>query len=108
MYVYDTVVEAITPLRQRGYMLDFNLYVDQVRCQAENTSLNPAEFEIIEHYRFEGNTNPSDEDIVYATLNMDGKIGITITKRSSLEMKAAYSMMAKDLIFLRVLTSEVP
>ncbi|MEY3565462.1 MAG: hypothetical protein RJA23_1632 [Bacteroidota bacterium] len=39
---------------------------------------------------------------------MDGKIGITITKRSSLETKAGCSMMAKDLIFLRVLTSEVP
>jgi hypothetical protein len=89
MYVYDTVVEAITPLRQRGYMLDFNLYVDQVRCQAENTSLNPAEFEIIEHYRFEGNTNPSDEDIVYATLSMDGKIKGVLT--------SAYGMYADNL-----------
>ena len=89
MYVYDTVVEAITPLRQRGYMLDFNLYVDQVRCQAENTSLNPAEFEIIEHYRFEGNTNPSDEDIVYATLSMDGKIKGVLT--------SSYGMYADNL-----------
>lgn len=89
MYIYDTVVEAITALRQRGYMLDFNLYVDQVRCQAENTSLNPAEFEIIEHYRFEGNTNPSDEDIVYATSSMDRKIKGVLT--------SAYGMYAYNL-----------
>jgi hypothetical protein len=89
MFFYDTVVEAITALRQRGYTLDFNLAFDQVQCQAEGICLNPAEFEISEHYRFEGDTNPSDEDIVYAIASMDGRIKGVLT--------SAYGMYADNL-----------
>ncbi len=74
MQTYDTVVEAITGLKKRGYVLDFNLAFDKLVCHDKNICLNPSEFEIMEVYRFEGSTNPSDEDIVYAIESKDGLI----------------------------------
>ncbi len=74
MYTYDTVVGAINGLRQRGYTIDFNMAFDKLICSENNICLNPAEFEITEVYRFEGDTNPSDEDVVYAVESKDGKI----------------------------------
>jgi hypothetical protein len=66
MITYDTVVQALEDLKQRGYTLDFNIAFDKLQCSANGLCLNPAEFEVKETYRFEGETNPSDEDIVYA------------------------------------------
>ncbi len=66
MYTYDTVVQALEGLKQRGYTLNFNIAFDKLQCSTNGLCLNPAEFEIMETYRFEGDTNPSDEDIVFA------------------------------------------
>src|SRR6218665_2946620 len=74
MYQYDTVVAALNGLKQRGYTLDFNIAFDKLICNDNNACLNPSEFEITEVHRFEGATNPSDEDIVYAVESKDGRI----------------------------------
>jgi hypothetical protein len=66
MQSYDTVVSALDGLKKRGYTTDFNLAFDKLICKTTNTCLNPDEFEITEAYRFEGETNPSDEAVVYA------------------------------------------
>ena len=73
MKSYDTVTEAVNDLRERGYETDFNLDYDQIICPTDNISLKPDEFEITEVHRFEGDTNPSDEDVVYAVESTDGK-----------------------------------
>jgi hypothetical protein len=72
MFTYDTVVEALQALKQRGYTLDFNIAFDKLQCTANSVCLNPTEFEVMETYRFEGNTNPSDEDIVFAIAAKNG------------------------------------
>lgn len=79
MYTYDTVVDALNGLKIRGYTLDFNVAGDQLICRDNNVCLKPDEFEITEVYRFEGDTNPSDEDVVYAVESTDGKTKGVIT-----------------------------
>ncbi len=74
METYDTVVEAINGLKKRGYPFDFNIQFDKLVCKEHGYCLNPSEFEITEVHRFEGDTNPSDEDVVYAIESKDGKI----------------------------------
>ncbi len=76
---YDTVVDALKGLKAKGYNLDFNIAFDAIKCDEHEICLNPGEFEITEVYRFEGDTNPSDEDVVYAVESRDGKIKGTIT-----------------------------
>ena len=54
--------------------MDFNLAFDKLVCHENGYCLNPAEFEITEVHRFEGATNPSDEDVLYAVESKDGNI----------------------------------
>lgn len=74
METYDTLSMATDGLRKRGYTTDFNLAFDKLICNKTETCLNPGEFEITEVYRFEGETNPSDESIVFAVESKDGKM----------------------------------
>ena len=78
MYNYDTVTEAISDLRQRGFTLDFNLQTNSLQCFNPDLNLTPDEFEIKEIYRFEGDTNPDDEAIVYAIESRDGNKGVFV------------------------------
>jgi hypothetical protein len=69
---YDTVVEAINDLNKRGYTEDFNLRLHHEESFVE--LLEKEKFKIDETYRFEGESNPSDEDIVYAISSIDGRL----------------------------------
>ena len=96
MHQYDTVVGAINGLKERGYVLDFNLAFDKLTCVQTGHCLNPSEFEITEMYRFEGATNPSDEDVVYAVTSHDGKLKGVITSAFGLYADAlSTDMIAK-------------
>ena len=74
MKSYDTVTEALQGLKQRGFTVDFNIAFDKLICSDNKICLQPEEFEIVESYRFEGDSNPDDEDVVYAVASKDGKI----------------------------------
>jgi hypothetical protein len=66
MRSYDTMSEAVNDLQRRGYKLDFNLSPDGLECTQDSCRLKTDEFEIDEVYRFEGETDPGDENVVYA------------------------------------------
>lgn len=78
MHTYDTVTEAVNGLKKRGFTIDFNLEVDHIRCPERQLSLSPSEFEIAEVYRFEGNSDPADEAVVYAIESKHGEKGILV------------------------------
>ena len=63
---YGTLSETVNGLKADGYNLDFNIQKDCLICHGTMTSLSPEEFEIDKVYRFEGESNPDDEAIVYA------------------------------------------
>ena len=77
MYVYDTVTDAIKGLRERGYTKDFNLKENCIICNDEK--FHPEDFEIVEVYRFEGETDPADEAVVYAIESNNGDKGILVS-----------------------------
>lgn len=79
MISYDTVTEAVNGLRSRGYDIDFNIAFDKLVCSENKYCLKPDEFEITEVHRFEGDSNPDDEDVVYAVESKDGKVKGVIT-----------------------------
>ena len=83
---YDTVTEAVQDLTARGYTTNFNIAFDKLMCADNKICLNPNEFEIVEVHRFEGETNPADEDVVYAVEAKDGSTKGIIT--------SAYGMYA--------------
>jgi len=65
-------------LKQRGFTLDFNLKADIIVCNETPVTLAPSEFEITEVYRFEGNSDPDDEAIVYAIESKHGQKGVLV------------------------------
>lgn len=74
---YDTVSEAVNGLKDRGFSLDFNLQENCLICQGHKLDVN--DFEIVEVYRFEGNSDPADEAIVYAIQSENGIKGILVS-----------------------------
>lgn len=78
MSSYDTVSEALNNLNKRGYTIDFNMQSDSVYCKALGQSFKPEDFQIVEFYRFEGNTDPGDESIVYALRTKSGHQGVLV------------------------------
>ena len=86
---YETVVAALTGLKAKGYTLDLNIAFDKIICNENGLCLNPNEFEIMEVYRFEGDTNPDDEDVVYAIESKDGTIKGSMT--------SAYGLYADEI-----------
>ncbi len=94
---YDTVVAALNGLKAKGYNLDFNIAFDTIKCDEHNICLNPNEFEITDVFRFEGDTNPSDEDVVYAVESKDGKLKGTITSAFGMYADTVNDAMLKKL-----------
>lgn len=78
MYTYDTVSEAVKGLKQRGYNIDFNLQYDCIVCHETPLRLTPDEFSITEVHRYEGNSDPADEAIVYAIESDHGHKGVLV------------------------------
>lgn len=78
---YETMVEALEGLKERGYRYDFNLVSHglQSTIDDETVVLSPAEFDITEVYRFEGMTNPSDSSILYAIESRGGLKGTLVS-----------------------------
>lgn len=77
-YSYDTLSEALNDLIKRGYVNDFNINCDSIQCKNLDLMLKPDDFEIKEFYRFEGDSNPDDEEIIYAIESKEGIKGTLV------------------------------
>jgi len=63
---YGTLSETINGLKKEGYTHDFNIKTDYIVCSQTNVKLSPDDFEIDKFYRFEGESSPDDQSILYA------------------------------------------
>ncbi len=80
MPVYDNMIDALKGLKSRGFTTDFNMAFDNISCAVTGTCLAPSQFEIVEHYRFEADTNPSDSSVLYAIESKDATMkGVLIS-----------------------------
>ena len=74
---YETVSEAIKELRERGFTTDFNIDGNALICESGKFHKN--DFEIVDVYRYEGDSDPGDESAVYAIEASNGTKGILVT-----------------------------
>ena len=63
---YDTLSEAMNELKKQGYTEDFNLAQDCLICRGGKLKLVSDDIVVDKFYRFEGNSDPADEAILYA------------------------------------------
>ena len=94
MYAYDTVSGAVSGLKKRGFTMDFNLKDNCLICHEDK--FNADDFEIVEFYRFEGESDPADEAVVYAIESKNGQKGVLVNGYGP-SSDAMSSEMAKKL-----------
>lgn len=63
---YETLTEAINGLKKQGYVEDFNLKQNCIECRNGQYKIFHDEFNIIKYFRFDGQSDPADESILYA------------------------------------------
>jgi hypothetical protein len=69
-----TLSEVVNALTARGYTIDFNLRNTQSGSGRKRVEEFPQDFFIDKIYRFEGESDPDDEAILYAISSLDGKV----------------------------------
>lgn len=77
-HAYDSEIDAIRDLYRRGYTIDFAFHGDGLHDTATGKSYRPDELVIAEHHRFEGDSDPDDESVVYAIESVNGARGIVV------------------------------
>lgn len=96
---YDTVTEAMTGLKELGYTIDFSILTDEecLVCHLTSTVLSPEDFEIDDFYRFEGDSDPGDEMIVYAISSKNKSLKGIVVNAFGLYADNASSAIVKKL-----------
>lgn len=64
MNKYDSATVALEKLKEAGYLIDYNIEIDPLVA-------NPSNYKIDYIYRYEGDSNPDDENTVYGIAEKD-------------------------------------
>jgi hypothetical protein len=70
-YHYASVLKALEELKSMGFTVDFNLLEEDIMN-------HPEHYEILHIYRYEGESNPDDEAIVYGISSNTGEKGVFV------------------------------
>jgi hypothetical protein len=71
MHSPETVTEAVQQLQAEGYDGDFRLDASGVHCGACGAGHQPESLRVTQTYRYEGNTDPGDESVVFGIVCPD-------------------------------------
>src|SRR6476661_2913033 len=96
MQAFDTMSQALTGLKKQGYVEDFNLKEDCLECRGGQYRLFAGDFVVDSFYRFEGESDPGDESIVYAISSpKSGLKGVLVAAFGIYSERATDQMVAK-------------
>jgi hypothetical protein len=73
---YSTMTEAVEDLKNRGFTANFEFLSQAFRDVDTGRVFQADELTIVEHYRFEGASDPDDMSVVYAIESASGTKGI--------------------------------
>lgn len=74
----QTLSIVITKLAQKGFDVQFKGTDDGLVSLSSNKIYGPKQVKICHFYRFEGESNPSDNSILYAIETQDGEKGTLV------------------------------
>ena len=78
MEAFDTLTAAMGHLRQKGYLLDFNIKSNYLNCMMTGQQLSAKQFHVDYIFRFEGENDPSDSSILYGISTVNGNKGLLV------------------------------
>jgi hypothetical protein len=88
IYHYATVSEALEELNKKGFIHDFNL-------QDEVIKNNPHHYKIEHVYRYDGDTDPDEEAVVYGIVSNSGQRGVYVVGFSANSESESANVLAK-------------
>ncbi|WP_367753208.1 hypothetical protein [Flavobacterium sp. WC2430] len=86
IYHYASVSKALNELNEKGFTYDFNIHEQEI-------VKNPNQYEIIHIYRYEGDSNPDDEAIVYGIKSESGTKGVFVSGFSANSVSEAAQIL---------------
>lgn len=92
---YESLVDALDDLRKRGYEEDFATETACLYCGDLDLRLNPEEFHVDEIYRFEGDSNPDDNVVLYAISASTGVKGTLVDAYGAYGEHLSFEMAKK-------------
>ncbi len=92
---YESLVDALNDLKERGYVADFATDTVCLYCGELDIRLNPEEFQVDEVYRFEGDSNPDDSAVLYAISSSTGIKGTLIDAYGAYSKSLSFEMAKK-------------
>ncbi|TLP80421.1 phosphoribosylpyrophosphate synthetase [Maribacter sp. ACAM166] len=75
---YSSLSLAIQDLQREGYTEDFNLCDAGVEHKHKNCIHSTTELDVVKFYRFEGDSNPDDNTILYVIETSSGVKGLLV------------------------------
>lgn len=85
-YHYASVSKALDELKEKGFTYDFNIHDEEIIS-------DPNQHEIVHVYRYEGNSNPDDEAVVFGIRSESGKQGVFVTGFSANSVSEAAQLL---------------
>lgn len=92
---YESLVDALNDLKERGYEADFTTQTVCLYCGDLDLRLNPEEFNIDEVYRFEGDSNPDDSAVLFAISSSTGVKGTLVDGYGAYSGNLSFEMAKK-------------
>jgi hypothetical protein len=74
----DTLVDRMNSLKEKGYTTEFKVEQGQLMPieSHDGVGVGPEQVKVVQHYRFEGESDPGDMQVLYAIETSEGKCGI--------------------------------
>src|SRR5688500_2553544 len=92
---YESLADALDDLRKRGYEADFATDSVCLYCGDLDIRLNPEEFTVDEVHRFEGDSNPDDNAVLYAISSSTGVKGTLVDRYGAYSESLSFEMAKK-------------
>lgn len=93
---YDSLTDALTDLKKRGYNENFEATTFCLYCSGLDLRLNPEAFHVDEIYRFEGDSSSAeDNSVLYAISSSNGIKGTLVDGYGSFAENMSFDMVRK-------------
>ena len=93
-----TLAEPLNGLKAAGYTEDFTLDEMYLTGKRSAIRLSPEEFVADQHFRFEGNSDPDDEAVVYAISSAKFTLKGTLVNGYGISSNAAADEISQALL----------
>jgi len=94
---YGTLSETINELVKLGYAHDFNIQDECIVCHKKNITLSADDFQIDKVYRFEGDSDPDYQSILYAISSLKYDVKGVLVNGYGISSDEATSKMVEKL-----------